>query len=139
MEEPKFSFSDSFQKAKEYVDTQVELLKLKSIARVSRIGSEVILDGTKLILILFVVFFVSLSLGFCLGELMGSNALGFLSTGLIFLIIFLVVNARSRQLEKKFMGLIIERIFSKWNDDVDTKLDRNQQSSDAQKPESNNT
>lgn len=121
MEEQKFSFSDSFNKAKEYVDTQLELIKLKSIAKASRIGATIILDSSKLILVLLIIFFVSLSLGFWLGELMESNALGFLTTGIIFFIILLLVNARSGPLEKKFMGLIINRVFTKWNDEVDSK------------------
>ncbi len=129
MEEQKFSFSDSFNKAKEYVDTQLELLKLKSIAKASRIGATIILDSTKLILVLLIIFFVSLSLGFWLGELMGSNALGFLTTGIIFFIILLLVNVRSGPLEKKFMGLIINRVFTKWNDDVDSKENASHDSS----------
>lgn len=121
MDEQKFSFSDSFQKAKEYVDTQIELLKLEVIARASTIGAKVIVGSTKLMLVLSIIFFCAMSLGFWLGELLESNALGFLATGGIFLIILLIVSASGRQLEKKFMGLIVERIFAKRNEEVEAK------------------
>lgn len=126
MSEEKFSFSGSFQKTKEYVDTQVELLKLKAIARSSRIMGAMVLDATKLLLTLIIVFFLSLALGFYLGELMNSNALGFLSTGGIFLIILLVIRAFEPKLEAKFMDLTIRKVLGKWNqeDDLLTDMER---------------
>lgn len=117
MEEQKFSFSESFSKAKEYVDTQLELLRLKAISRSSRIGATIILDMTRVLLVLLIVFFMSLALGFFLAELLGSYALGFLATGAIFLVILLIVNSMSVSLERKFMGIIVERIFSKMHDE----------------------
>lgn len=123
MEEQKFSFSGSFQKTKEYAETQLELLKLRAIAKAARIAGALVLDVTKLLLSLIVVFFFSLALGFFLGELMGSNALGFLTTGIIFLIILFIVIAKEPKLEAKFMDLTIGRILSKWSDEDDLDID----------------
>lgn len=120
MEEQKFSFSGSFQKVKEYIDTQLELLKLKTIARISRVVGALILDATKILLSLLVVFFFAMALGFFLGEVMHSNALGFLTTGVIFLLILLAVGMMRSKLEVKFMDMIISRILSQWHDDLDT-------------------
>ncbi len=130
MSDQNFSFSGSFQKAKEYVDTQVELLKLKAIARAGRIIGTLVLDATKLILTLIVVFFLSLALGFFLGELLNSNALGFLVTGGIFLVILLVIRAFEPKLEAKFMNLTIKRVLGKWQED-DTLFEENQQNNSA--------
>lgn len=123
MEEQKFSFSGSFQKTKEYLETQLDLVKLRTIAKASRIAGALVLDATKLLLSLSVVFFLSLALGFFLGELMGSNALGFLTTGGLFLIILFVINAIAPNLEKRFMNIIIARILTTWNDDDDLDID----------------
>lgn len=120
MSDQKFSFSGSFQKTKEYVDTQVELLKLKAIAKVGRIIGVLVLDATKLLLTLIVIFFFSLALGFYLGELLGSNALGFLATGGIFLIILLIIKAFEPKLEAKFMDLTIRKVLGKWNEEDET-------------------
>lgn len=116
MEEQKFSFSESFKKSKEYLDTQVELLKLQAISRMTRIMGSLIVDGSKLLLTLLVVFFWSLALGFYLGEVLGSYSLGFLATGGIFLIIVLLIRAFEPKLEAKFMDLSIKRILAKWDD-----------------------
>jgi len=119
MEEQKFSFSGSFQKTKEYLDTQLEILKLKVISKTSRIIGAVILDISKLMLVLTIIFFWSLALGFWLGELMGSNALGFLATGGIFLVILLIVRAVEPKLEAKFMDITIKKVLGKWNEEED--------------------
>lgn len=115
MNDQKFSFSGSYQKTKEYLDTQVELLKLRAIARGSRIIGALVLDATKLLLTLIIIFFFSLALGFYLGELLGSYSLGFLATGGIFLIILLIIRAFEPNLEAKFMDLSIRKILVKWN------------------------
>ncbi|MDR2285450.1 MAG: hypothetical protein LBE37_19715 [Sphingobacterium sp.] len=130
MSDQNFSFSGSFQKAKEYVDTQVELLKLKTIARMGRVIGTLVLDATKLLLTLIVVFFLSLALGFFLGELLGSNALGFLLTGAIFFVILLIIRAFEPKLEAKFMDLTIRRVLGKWQEDEEF-FEEPQQSKDS--------
>lgn len=119
MEEQKFSFSGSFQKTKEYLDTQVEILKLKAISKSSRIIGAIVLDVSKLMIALAIIFFWSLALGFWLGELLGSYSLGFLATGGIFLIILFIVRAMEPKLEAKFMDLTIKKILGKWNEEED--------------------
>ncbi|MCT1525976.1 hypothetical protein [Sphingobacterium hotanense] len=119
MEEQKFSFSESFKKSKEYLDTQFELLKLQAISRMTRIMGSLIVDASKLLLTLLVIFFWSLALGFYLGEVLGSYSLGFLATGGIFLIIILLIRVFEPKLEAKFMNLSIKRILAKWDDPDD--------------------
>ncbi len=132
MEEQKFSFSESFKKSKEYFDTQVELLKLQAISRMTRIIGSLIVDGSKLLLSLLVVFFWSLALGFYLGEVLGSYSLGFLATGGIFLVIVLLIRAFEPKLEAKFMDLSIKRILAKWDDpDEDEEEDLATESEDS--------
>ncbi len=119
MEDQKFSFSETFNKSKEYLETQVELAKLKAISRMSRIFGSLIVDASKVLLSLLIVFFVSLALGFYLGELLGSYSLGFLTTGAIFFVILLIIRALEPKLEAKFMNLTIKRVLAKWDDDDD--------------------
>lgn len=119
MEEQKFSFSGSYQKAKEYIDTQIQILKLKAVSKSSRIVGTIVLDVTKVVLLLIILFFWSLALGFWLGELMDSYSLGFLATGGIFLILLLIVRAVEPKLEAKFMDMTIKKILGKWNEEED--------------------
>ncbi|UIR55899.1 hypothetical protein LZQ00_16760 [Sphingobacterium sp. SRCM116780] len=119
MEEEKFSFSGTFQKTKEYIDLQLNLIRLKTVERSSRLIASLIMDGAKLILTLFIVFFLCLALGFYLGEVLGSNSLGFLATAVIFFIILLLIRVFEPGLESKFMDLSIRRFSSKWKDEVE--------------------
>lgn len=122
MEEEKFSFSGTFQKGKEYVDTQLKLFQLKALAKGSRIAGSLVLDVTKIVLTLFIVFFCSLALGFFLGELLNSNALGFFLTGIIFLIVLLLIRAFEPKLEAIFMDVTIRKLASKWDGEEDEEV-----------------
>jgi len=122
MEEEKFSFSDTIQTGKDYVDTQIKLLRLKGLSKGSRIFGSLALDIIKLVFTLFIVFFCSLALGFFLGELLGSNALGFLLTGVIFFILVLTIRLFEPKLESFFVDLTIRRVTSKWDDDDDEEV-----------------
>lgn len=129
MGDQKFSFSGSFQKAKEYIDTEIELLKLKAMAKGGRIIGALILDATKLLLTLIIIFFFSLALGFFLGELLGSYALGFLTTGGVFLVILLIIRAVEPKLEAKFMDITIRKVLGKWHQDEDAEDESKQEGS----------
>lgn len=118
MEDRKFSIRGVFQKSKEYIDTRLKLVKLKMVERSSRLIASLIVDVTKTILSLFVLFFLSLSLGFYLSELMGSNALGFLSTGGIFIVLVALISLFEARLERLFMNLSIKRFLQKWKDEI---------------------
>lgn len=118
MEDRKFSIKGVFQKSKEYIDTRLKLVKLKMVERSSRLIASLIVDVAKTILSLFVLFFLSLSLGFYLSELMGSNALGFLSTGGIFVLLIALISLFEARLERLFMNLSIKRFLQKWKDEI---------------------
>ena len=119
MEDKKFSFKGVFQKSKEYIDTRFKLLRLKFVERSSRLIASLIVDGVKTIFAIFVLFFLSLALGFYLSELLGSSALGFLATGGIFVLLIVLVSIFEDRIERIFMNLSIKRFLQKWNDEID--------------------
>ena len=127
MDERKFSLNGVFQKSKEYIDTRFKLVKLKLVERSSRLIASLITDGLKGVLAIFVVFYLSLALGFYLSELLGSSALGFLATGGIFIVLIIVVSAFENPLERFFMNLSIKRFLQKWNDEIDEDDDEGKQ------------
>lgn len=124
-QEQKFSFSDTFKKSKAYIETQMELAKLKAISRSSRIVGSVIVDVSKVLLGVFIVFFLSMALAFYLGELLGSFSLGFLTTGGIFILIVLVIRLMEPKIEMAFMNMTIRKIMEKWGDDDDEEEEEN--------------
>jgi len=119
MEEEKFSLSGTFQKTKEYLDSQLNLIRLKTVERSSRLIASLIVDGAKIILSLFILFFLCLALGFYLGEVLGSNSLGFLATAVIFLLILVLIRVFEPTLESRFMDLSIRRFSAKWTDELE--------------------
>ena len=119
MEEKKFSINGVYQKSKEYIDTRFRLFKLKLVERSSRLIASLITDGLKGVLAIFVIFYLSLALGFYLSELLGSSALGFLATGGLFVLLIVIVSAFENPLERFFMHLSIKRFLQKWNDEID--------------------
>ncbi|MFC7525256.1 phage holin family protein [Parapedobacter sp. GCM10030251] len=119
MEEKKFSINGVFQKSKEYIDTRFKLFKLKLVERSSRLIASLIVDMVKTVFAIFVIFFLSLALGFYLSELLGSSSLGFLATGGIFIVLIVLISAFESRLERLFMNLSIKRFLQKWNDEID--------------------
>lgn len=117
MDEEKFSISDTIQAGKDYVDTQIKLLRLRSLSKGSRIFGSMALDIVKIVFTLFIIFFCSLALGFYLGELLESNALGFLLTGVIFFISVLLIRLFEPRLESFLVNLTIRKITKNWDDD----------------------
>src|SRR5690606_15213820 len=94
-------------------------LKLKLVERSSRLIASLIVDMVKTVFAIFVLFFLSLALGFYLSEVLGSSSLGFLATGGIFLLLIVLISVFEPQLERLFMNLSIKRFLQKWNDEID--------------------
>lgn len=119
MEEEKFSISDTIQAGKDYVDTQIKLLRLRGLSKGSRIFGSLALDIVKIVFTLFIIFFCSLALGFYLGELLESNALGFLLTGVIFFVSVLLIRLFEPRLESFLVNFTIRKITKNWDGDED--------------------
>lgn len=122
MEEQKFSLGGSFRKTKEYIDSQLELVKLKAVAKGSRIVGSVVLAVTKVLFAILVVFFWAMALGFYLSYLVDNYALGFLITGAIFALLIVIISLANKSLQAAVMNLIIRTFLDKWHED-DARLE----------------
>lgn len=119
MADQKFSFSGSFQKSKEYIDTQIELIRLKAISKASRIIGKLAVDILKLLLVGISVFFICFALALYLGSLLGSYALGFLVTAGIFILFILLLSLASLQVSTFIRNTTIKKLIEMWDDDED--------------------
>lgn len=113
-EQEKFSFGGTFSELREYIKSQLDLLKLKTVAKSSSIVSALIIGIFVITFALIVIFFWALALGFFLGELFGSNALGFLTTGAIFLVIILLTAAFRKAITGIIVGKVIKSYLGDW-------------------------
>ena len=74
---------------KKYFEKQIELVKLDSIVIFANVTSSLASSLLMLILVILITLMFNISLAYWLGEVLESIALGFLSVGLIYTIIFI--------------------------------------------------
>lgn len=91
MENNTSNFEELSESAKDYIKTQVEIIGLKTTDKVSLIASFATLGFALSIVGVLALFFACLAVGFYLGELLGSNSLGFCVLAAIFLLVFFVL------------------------------------------------
>jgi hypothetical protein len=130
----KFSLSGTFKAGREYLDTRFKLIQLQFAERIVRVVASLLVDLLKAIFALFVLFFLSLALGFYFSELLGSMALGFLATGGIFVLFILILSLLKLPLERWLINLSIKRLLWKWyeGDEEEEKLFESEKSKNQQ-------
>ena len=107
------TFSELKNDISTYVETRFELMKLNTYERVAKIVA-VLSYGTVLILLaFFVILFLFLSLGFFLGEILNSMALGFLLVVGMYLLLFGLIILFREKISVKVTNEIITTMMSK--------------------------
>lgn len=119
MNDQNFSLKGVIQKAKEYIKNWKKLSKLVFIERIATVMSGLILDFLMVLLGLITFFFLSIAFALYLAEATGSNALGFLITAGIYLIIIIIIALLKTKIENVLINLSIRKFLTKWNEDED--------------------
>ncbi|MFZ0281522.1 MAG: hypothetical protein WAL29_07725 [Bacteroidales bacterium] len=102
-----------FKRVTEFSLTSIELLKLKTISRLTTVVSTVFPDIIVSTLILIFLLFVNLGLAYWLGDVFGRMYLGFLTVAAFYLLLGLVSHIFMRGwLKKVAADYFIKRIFS---------------------------
>ena len=111
MENKPTNVEELFQKLKDYADTRLDLLKLKSINRVSGFVSS-IFTLIVLVLILFAVLFcISIGLALVIGAWVGKAYWGFFIVAALYLIIGLVLySAREKIIKTPVSNKLIKEL-----------------------------
>ncbi len=112
--EPNISTIDSlFQKAGEYVDTRVDLLKLKAIDKSSDVASSLLSRLAIIMIVLFFAILLNIGIALVLGEMLGKTYYGFFImagfygiTGLVF------YSFRNKWLKAPISNLMIKKLLS---------------------------
>lgn len=102
---------DLAEQAREYIDTSVQLAKLKVVNKVSSAASSLVPMIIMPLLVLVVIILFSIGFSLWLGKILGGYHYGFFITGafLIFLII-LVYQFRDKWLKTPVANSLIENI-----------------------------
>lgn len=111
MEKEPNSFEALFEKAHDYLDTRVELTKLKAVDKTSDFLSTL---ATRLIILFFIVIillFVSIATAFLIGNATGGFQYGFfIVAGFYLLLVLLLIVFRRQWLKTPILNSIIKNM-----------------------------
>ena len=93
MQSPLDNIEALYEKTKDYVETQMELIRLKSIDKASTMISSLATRLIYLAVFLIGLFLLNIALGFWLGELFGKVYYGFFCLAAFYFIVGLIVFA----------------------------------------------
>ena len=99
---------------KAYIKTNVELVKLEMVERISVVGSGLIATLAIVIAVAFSMLFISLSAAFYLSAYFDNSYIGFAIVGAFYLLVGLLLLAAGKGLiERPMRDKIIEKILSR--------------------------
>lgn len=111
MENKTTSIEELFYKLKEYGDTRLDLFKLKSINKASGFFSSVIMGLILVVILLFVLAFISVGAALLIGSLLGKAFYGFFIIALLYLITGLILfSARQKILKAPISNKLIKQL-----------------------------
>jgi hypothetical protein len=112
-EQPSF-FAELKQLIIEYLESKLKLLKIAAYEKIAKVTAVVFSSILIAFSIFFMFFFLNIAGGFFFGELLNSNAYGFLVMfGIYFTIFLLLVLFRKKLVEKFIINKIIQKLFEK--------------------------
>lgn len=107
---PENIFSQIKKDLTEYVEVKFQYYKLSSYEGIAKLVSILSFQLVKILLALFFFLFIFLSLGFLLGELLKSNALGFFIVAGIYAIIIGLLVYFQRDIQDRIKNGIISAL-----------------------------
>ncbi|MCW3090365.1 MAG: hypothetical protein JWP81_1434 [Ferruginibacter sp.] len=113
MEQKPTTLGALFENAGDYLETRVDLIKLKAIDKASDVASSLVSGITMFLLILFAVILVNIGLALWIGELVGKSYLGFLIVaGLYMLIALLLHFFKDAWIKEPISSILIKKMLS---------------------------
>lgn len=111
MEEKPKQFETLVERAKDYGQTSLILVKLKALSKSSEVLSSAFSNSIGPAIICFVVLFANLGLAFWLGEILGSLNTGFFIVAAFYLVLALFIHIFLRKwMRKCFRNFIIKNV-----------------------------
>jgi hypothetical protein len=98
-------------KSRDYLETKIELVKLKAIDKSSDVLSGLIFSIVKIVMILFLILFASIGLAVYLGALLGEYYYGFLIVAGIYALVMLIIYVqRKKWIKEPIENGLIDKI-----------------------------
>ena len=111
MEDDPTAVEELFYKLKDYIETTVDLYKLKAINKVSGFTSTVIVSVILIILLFLILICISVGFALLIGLWLGHAFWGFFIMGVLYLIIGLILfSSRSKLLKEPISNKFIKEL-----------------------------
>jgi hypothetical protein len=111
MENNPTSVEELFSKLKDYVETTIDLFKLKGISKVSGLASTIIVSVILILLLFLVLFCISIGLALLIGMWLGHAFWGFFIMAAIYIIIGLVMfKSKNKLLKEPISNILIKQL-----------------------------
>lgn len=118
-EQPDF-FDESGKKLKEYMDERALLLKMQAVEKTSKLVAVLFTTLILALLGFFILFFLSIMLGYYFASLTNSLYAGFGIVAGLYLILFIaILLLRKNVIEKYIINTVIATIFDKTGENND--------------------
>jgi len=114
MSEQPSLFAELKQFIIEYFESKLKLFKIAVCEKTAKATAVLVSSILIALTIVFMFFFLNISGGFFFGELLDSNAYGFLVIfGIYFILFLLLILFRKKLVEKFIINKIIQKLFEK--------------------------
>ena len=110
MQSPIDNIEALYDKSKDYVETQMELLRLKAIDKASTLISSLASQIIFLVFMLIGLSLLNIALGFWLGDLLGKVYYGFFALAAFYFIVGLIIYAvRKNSIDNPIRNALIDK------------------------------
>ncbi len=107
MEDKKELVEALFERIKEYLNTSIEIIKLKSVEKAAEIFSTLAVKLSILAIASIFMLFLNIGIAFWLGEILGKVYYGFLIVAAFYLAVTLIILLLSKKIKKSIADSII--------------------------------
>jgi hypothetical protein len=99
------------EQLKEYAETRIKLAKYQAIEGGTSIAASLIADVVAVMAMVAAFVFASFTLAFYLGQVLGSNWMGFGCVAILYFIIATAIKVNKQNLERPIVNAFIKKIF----------------------------
>ncbi len=107
MEEKENHFELLFENVKTYLNTSVELMKLKAIEKISELFSTLAIRLALILILSMLFLFLNIGIAFWLGELSGHTYYGFFIVSIFYLLLLVLFLLTSKRIKRRIATVII--------------------------------
>lgn len=107
-------FEESKERVQEYVKDRILLLKLEAVEKISRLTATIVSGLLITIFSFFIILFVSIMVGYLIGEALHHAYWGFaIVAGIYVFLLILIVVLRKQLVERPIINAVIDVFFEK--------------------------